>query len=300
MLKMKANGWLRLPIDAGGCTGAHMSMSEAIRTAARRLEPASDTARLDAELLMAHALGVSRSSLLINMGRPDWDVPSAFDSLIERRTLQEPVAYILGYQEFYGREFCVGPDVLIPRADSETLIDAALELAPDSKCILDLGTGSGVLLITMLLELRGASGIATDMSAAALAIAQKNAERLGLSETQARFTRADWRQSDWREGLGMFDLILCNPPYVETGAALGLNVRDFEPHSALFAGADGLDDYRILIPQFGALMKSGGTVILEIGAQQGASVSALAEAAGFVAELRSDLAGRSRAVILRL
>lgn len=276
-----------------------MTVSDAIRAAAERLSSTSDTARLDAELLMAHALGVGRSGLLIGMGGNAWSVPPEFDGFVARRAAHEPIAYILGHQEFYGREFRVTPDVLIPRGDSETVIEAALETAADATHVLDLGTGSGALLISLLLELRGARGVATDISGPALAIAKANARDHELSEARARFIQSDWRRPDWSQDLGVFDLIVCNPPYVESDADLGMNVRGFEPHGALFAGADGLDDYRILIPQFRCLLADGGVVILEIGADQGDSVSALGQASGFATELRHDLANRHRVVILR-
>jgi len=271
-------------------------VGEAIRTAATRLATISDTARLDAELLMAQALGISRSDMLLRaMNRA---VPEVFAALIERRAGHEPVAHILGHQEFYGREFRVTPDVLIPRGDSETLIAAALEVAPDAASVLDLGTGSGALLVTALLELGAAQGVGTDRSQAALEVAQENARRHGLGPERAQFRHLDWRTARWAEGLEKFDLILCNPPYVETEAELAPDVREHEPAGALFAGRDGLDDYRILIPQIRALMKPGGTAIFEIGYTQGDAVTALAQARGFLAEIRLDLANRPRVVVL--
>lgn len=274
-----------------------MNVGEAIRAAANILAPTSDTARLDAELLMAHALGVSRSDMLIRSMRDA--TPAGFAPLVERRAAHEPVAYITGGQEFYGRSFKVTPDVLIPRGDSETLIDAALEIAPKAQRILDLGTGSGALLVTALLELNGAHGVAVDASRSALTIAEQNARHLGLDSEQAAFLDRDWRESDWSDGLGTFDLILCNPPYVEAEAELDRDVRGFEPGSALFAGADGLDDYRILFPQIRALMAESGVAIFEIGASQCGSTSEIAQSCGFEAEIRHDLAKRPRAVILR-
>jgi release factor glutamine methyltransferase len=276
-----------------------MSIAEAIRAAAACLTATSDTARLDAELLMAHALGVTRTALLIGLGRDDWAVPPEFDRYVDRRASHEPVAYILGEQEFYGHAFCVTPDVLIPRSDSEALIDAALQIAPGAKSVLDLGTGSGALLITLLLELSDARGVATDISEAALAIARGNALRHQLAETQARLVQGDWRAPGWCNELGIFDLIICNPPYVESDADLGPNVSNFEPHGALFAGPEGLDDYRILLPQIRALLTDNGIAIFEIGAAQGDAVSRIARASGFDAEIRCDLAQRPRLVVLR-
>lgn len=268
---------------------------EAIRAAAERLAPVSDTARLDAELLMAHLFGVSRSELLLrHMRDPE---PPGFAALIDRRAGHEPVAYITGRQEFYGLPFIVTPATLIPRGDSETLVEAALAAKPDALRLLDLGTGSGALLLAVLAYLRQAQGIGVDRSEAALEVARANAEALGL-RPQARFVAGDWHAAGWTEGLGTFDLILCNPPYVEADAALDPQVRDFEPHTALFAGPEGLDDYRVLIPQLRALMNQGAVAVLEIGANQADAVAALAGAAGFTTRLHRDLAGRARALVL--
>ncbi|MEL7219471.1 MAG: peptide chain release factor N(5)-glutamine methyltransferase [Pseudomonadota bacterium] len=274
-----------------------MTVAEAIRKAAGQLGNTSDTARLDAELLMAHALGVSRSDLLLRHMHDD--APEMFASLIARRVLREPVAHVTGEQEFYGRPFKVSADTLIPRGDTETLIDAALELAPGAKRILDLGTGSGALLITALLEMSDACGVATDFSPEALSIAEANASKLGLGNDRVRFALKDWTKRNWNEGLGTFDLILCNPPYVEDCAQLNPDVREFEPASALFSGPDGLNDYRILIPQLRALMQPNGIVMLEIGASQADAVTLVAQDQGFEVARRKDLAGRPRCLILR-
>ena len=272
-----------------------MTVGEAIRAAAEALAPVSDTARLDAELLMAHLFGVSRSELLLRHLRDL--APPGFPALIERRAGHEPVAYITGRQEFYGLPFIVTPATLIPRGDSETLVEAALALMPDAARVLDLGTGSGALLLAVLAYLREAQGIGIDRSAEALAVAARNAEQLGL-RPQAAFRQGDWHAPGWADTLGTFDLILCNPPYVEADAVLDRQVAEFEPATALFAGPEGLDDYRVLIPQLRALMNAGGAAIVEIGANQGDAVAALADAAGFAVDLRRDLAGRPRALIL--
>lgn len=272
-----------------------MTVGEAIRAAAERLAPVSDTARLDAELLMAHALGLTRSDMLLKAMRDP--APEGFPALVERRAGHEPVAYITGTAEFYGRTFMVEPGVLIPRSDSETLIEAALAAFPNPRRVLDLGVGSGALLLTMLAERPGAQGVGIDASGVAIDVTGENAIALGIANPWELHLR-DWRNPGWADDLGSFDLILCNPPYVEDSAALDRQVADFEPASALFAGPEGLDDYRVLIPQLRALMNPGALAILEIGANQAEPVGALAQASGFAVELRRDLAGRPRALIL--
>jgi release factor glutamine methyltransferase len=274
-----------------------ITVAEAIRDAARRLEAVTDTARLDAELLMAEALGVSRSDLLLWRTRDA--APEAFTALVNRRLAHEPVAQILGRKDFYGREFRVTRDVLIPRADSETTVAAALEVCPAVGRILDCGTGSGALLLTLLAELPQATGVGIDRSAAALAVAADNADRLELS-ARAELRPGDWHEHGWRDGLGTFDCVIANPPYVEDSAELARSVRDYEPAGALFAGPDGLDDYRVLIPQLPALLAPGGSAVIEIGATQAAAVSEIAAGVGFGADVRRDLGGRDRVVILRL
>lgn len=265
----------------------------ALSDAAQRLSGVSDTARLDAELLMAHALGVSREALLLT--RLGDAVPADFAGLLARRLASEPVAYITGMRDFWTIALAVTPAVLIPRADSETLMEAALaHFGKDGpKRVLDLGTGSGALLLAALSQWPGATGLGVDASEAALGVARANAQRLGLGE-RARFVLGDWGA-----GLdGLFDLILCNPPYVESGASLSSEVADYEPDSALFAGADGLDDYRRLMPQLARLMAPAAIVALEIGADQAAAVSQLAFDNGFDARCIQDLGARDRCLLL--
>jgi len=274
-----------------------VTVAEAIRAATAKLEATSDTARLDAELLMAHALEASRSDMLLRHMAET--VPDTFSDLIARREAREPVAYITGVEEFYGRSFAVTPDTLIPRGDSETLIDAALEIVPNAKHVLDLGTGTGALLVTVLLELNDANGVATDKSPKALKMAEHNARALGLDETCARFELRDWSSEGWAKDLGRFDLILCNPPYVEDATPLEADVCEFEPASALFAGPEGLNDYRILIPQLRRLMAPEALAILEIGAMQDVAVTQIAQDHGFSVTMRKDLAGRPRCLVLR-
>jgi release factor glutamine methyltransferase len=265
----------------------------ALADAARRLGKVSDTARLDAELLMAHALGLSREEVLL--GRFDSDVPLGFDAMLTRRIAHEPVAYITGTRDFWTITLGVSPAVLIPRPDSETLIEAAVaHFGNDGpKRVLDLGTGSGALLLAALSQWPEASGVGVDASEAALGVARTNALKLGLAD------RVDFSIGNWGEGLDeRFDLILCNPPYVENSATLAPEVADYEPALALFAGDDGLADYHRLMPQFERLMTAGAIVALEIGAAQAATVSALALKVGLLARSIQDLAGRNRCLLL--
>jgi release factor glutamine methyltransferase len=274
-----------------------ITVAEALREAAGKLTAVSDTARLDAELLMADALGVSRSDLLLR--RMEDDAPEAFRASVERRARHEPVAYILGRKEFYGREFVVAPGVLIPRMDSETTVGAALEASPAPARVLDCGVGSGALLLTVLAEQPLARGIGIDRSADALATASVNAERLGLDQ-RVQLLRRDWEEPGWSDDLGRFDLVLANPPYVEAGAQIAPDVRRWEPEGALFAGPEGLDAYRVLIPQLSGLLAEKGVAVVEIGAAQADQVSEIAANMGFTFELRRDLGDRPRALVLRL
>jgi release factor glutamine methyltransferase len=264
----------------------------AIRAAAVRLGASSDTARLDAEVLMAHVLSVSRSDLLLRHLKDN--EPAEYAALIDRRALQEPVAYVTGQQDFYGLALHVSPAVLIPRGDSEVLIDAArARFARQGPLrILDLGTGSGALVIAAQSIWGEAEAIGIDRSIEACRVAQANAKRHG----KARIVQRDWLQAGWADDLGRFDLILANPPYVESGADLAESVRGFEPAEALFSGADGLGDYRLIIPQLAGLLTPQGAAFVEIGATQAEAVSGLALAAGFSTKLHLDLADRPRAL----
>lgn len=275
-----------------------ISVSRQLVAATKALERVSDTPRLDAELLMAHALGLSRNDLLLRSR--DLTTPSEFDTLLERRLAHEPVAYIRGYQEFWDLTLAVTPATLIPRGDSETLIEAAIDYFRDGKPparILDLGTGSGALLLAALSVFQDAKGAAIDASLDALVVAQANAEQLGFGD-RARFLHRNWRDAGWAEDLGRFDLILCNPPYVETDAELAPQVHAHEPASALFAGADGLDDYKLLIPQIPALLTPDSVAIFEIGRGQEDEVMQLAKKQGFTVQPHRDLVGIIRALSL--
>jgi len=264
----------------------------ALNAAAARI--GGETPRLDAEVLLAHLLGCSRGDLMLN---PDRSFSlQDYEKMIERRVKGEPVAHITGTREFWSLTLKVSPDVLIPRPDSETLIEVAVkQYAHPPARILDLGTGSGALLLAALSEWPTATGLGIDASPAALAVARRNAEALGLAD------RAEMRAGNWGEGITeRFDLILSNPPYIAETETLSSEVRDHEPASALFAGSDGLDDYRRIIPHLPGLMKPGALAVLEIGHTQGAAVLALAAARGFAASLHQDLAGRDRCVALRV
>jgi release factor glutamine methyltransferase len=270
-----------------------MKVRDALAGAAQRLAATSETARFDAELLMAHALGLERPVDLL--ARLDDPVPDAFEALVARRERFEPVAYITGRRGFWTIELEVGPGVLVPRPDSETLIEAALQHFgyEGPAILLDLGTGPGTLLLAALDQWPQARGLGIDASEEALGFARRNAEALGLA------ARAELRQGDWLEGVeGRFDLILCNPPYVGLNEPLPADVRDWEPAGALYAGADGLGAYRHLLPRLGAHLAPGGMAALEIGASQAEAVGALARAAGLSSRLFRDLGCRDRCLVL--
>jgi release factor glutamine methyltransferase len=245
--------------------------------AAKRLSTVSDTPDLDAKILREAARDEAE-----------------FAEFIARRLTHEPVAYITGTRGFWTIDVDVAPGVLIPRPDSETLIEAAVAHfgVEGPKRVLDLGTGSGALLLAALDQWPDATGVGVDASDAALAIAQPNADRIAPA-------RAEMRLGNWTAGIDeQFDLVLCNPPYVEEDAELDRQVRAWEPASALFAGPDGLDAYRILAPQLAQVM--GGIACIEIGYTQRAAVTALFENEGFSVTCRQDLGGRDRCLILHM
>ncbi len=269
-------------------------LRDAISAAAVRLADVSETPRLDAELLAAHLLGVEREELLLwHLGKP---VPDGWERAIRRRLESEPLAYITGVRDFWTLRLFVAPGVLIPRPDSETLIEAALEFFHASSgpfSVLDLGTGSGALLLSALSEWPSANGLGIDCSATALEIAATNARANGLDG------RAQFRQGNWASGIAdRFDLILCNPPYIADDYSLMKDVAAYEPASALFAGRDGLDAYRCLAPQIAARLTPHGCACVEIGYDQAAAAHQLFEAAGLRGEIRLDLAGRPRCLVL--
>ena len=269
-------------------------IARALDDGTRQLTKSSDTARLDAELLMAQALHIDRDRLLL--APPDRQVPERYWDMIKRRSEGEPVAYITGRRAFWDIELHVGPGVLVPRPDSEALIASAIEhfegtAGPER--ILDLGTGPGTLLLAALDIWPKATGLGVDVSRQALSYASANARRLGFE------ARTKLMQGDWAKGLlEKFDLILCNPPYIAVDAELGAGVREYEPDEALFAGSEGLDAYRVLAPQLPRLLNAGGLAAVEIGPDQAEAVTALLARDGLEARVATDLAERPRAILL--
>lgn len=252
-----------------------------------------DPAR-DARLLLAHAAQVSpdRVTLLLNDPAPA-ESARRFEELITRRCARVPLSHLTGQRLFWGRSFRVTPDVLDPRPETETLIAAALE-RPFSR-VLDLGLGSGCILLTLLAERPGATGIGIELSAAALAVAQENARLLGLSD------RADLRQGSWYDPVSeRFDLIVSNPPYIALSEMPGLSpeVAGHEPRVALTDEADGLNAYRAIAAGAPAHLRPGGRLMVEIGPTQASAVRALLAAAGLTGiGVLPDLDGRDRVVI---
>ena len=234
------------------------------------------TPELDARLLVCHACGVNSETFFAHpdreLGVGEQELLSRF---IDRRRAREPVSRILGSREFWGLEFAVSPDTLDPRPDSETLVRAALDVVHDAgddtpPSILDLGTGSGCLLIALLDELKSAIGTGVDISERALHVAKKNAIRHGV-DTRAEFLRGSWSAASAHE----FDLVVANPPYIPSGdiPRLEPEVRDFDPSRALNGGRDGLDAYRAIVPVLSDCLAPGGWVLFEVGADQAASVN---------------------------
>lgn len=270
------------------------AISRALADAARDLSQTSDTARLDAELLMAEALHIDRDQLILSP--PDRAVPKRFWTMVKRRTVGEPIAYITGRRAFWNIDLHVGPGVLVPRPDSEVLIASAIEHFQDRegpKRILDLGTGPGTLLLAALDIWPEATGLGIDVSRRAMSYAAANARRLGFEP------RVKLQLGDWAEGIKeTFDLILCNPPYIAEGAELGPGVREYEPDEALFAGRHGLDAYRALAPQLPRLLSKDGLAAVEIGAGQAEAVEDLLARDGLEAAVARDLGDRPRAVLL--
>jgi release factor glutamine methyltransferase len=287
------------------------NVGESLRAAAPRLRAGgSRSPRLDAELLLAHALGCPRAELLREPGRAlETGETARFEGLLARREAREPVAYILGHRAFRTIDLEVTPAVLIPRADTETLVDVALEAlaaiplagpGPEGEPLaLDVGTGSGCVALALAAEDPFVRVVASDVDPEALAVARRNAARLELQR------RVEFVLSDLFADVGErpFDLIVSNPPYIPAAEyeALEPNVRDFEPRLALFGGEDGLDVYRRLIPGAALLLRPGGTLALEVGFGQARDVAAIvaASAAYEAPQARNDLGGIPRVAYAR-
>jgi release factor glutamine methyltransferase len=266
--------------------------------AAIRLSVAGvESPRLDARLLLAHALDVAPDALLGRVKTPSGAL-DRFEALLARRILREPLAYITGQKEFWSLEFDVAPDVLIPRPETETLVEQVLEYFPDRSRaleIVDLGTGTGCLLAACLSEYPNARGLGIDVSDAALAWAWRNIDKLGLSG-RCRLEPGDWRRFSGIQA----DVILSNPPYIRSRDILLLapDVRLYEPLPALDGGEDGLNAYRALAPAIWRELKPAGLAFLEIGAGQDKAVSAILEAQGLeTVRIAADLAGIGRCVV---
>jgi len=279
-----------------------MRIKESIAKGAKLLSGAEvDSASLDARVLMKSLLKVSNEELL---ARYDFELSEpqmeAYNKLIERRELGEPIAYITGEREFYGRSFVVNKDVLIPRNDSEILIDSVTKFFPDLKArirFLDIGTGSGCLLLTALAEYQNASGIGVDVSGAALKVAEQNAISLNLT------SRVEFIESDLFEKLSEqeFDVILCNPPYIATSEKQFMNRdTDFEPRLALFADEDGLFFYKKIAKNIDVYMADKSRVFFEIGFAQKNQVAEIYENCNLsVVAYEKDLAQIVRCLVIQ-
>jgi release factor glutamine methyltransferase len=285
---------------------AGISVDEAQRILSKSFALAGiESGMTDARALIGAALRLSRAQLLAQSDRLlEPREIAAIDALAARRMKREPVSRILGRKEFWSLMLDVTPDVLVPRPDTETLIEAALDyvvrggLRLEPLRILDIGTGTGALMLALLQELPNARGVATDVSVAALHVARGNAERLKLA------SRCSFVACNLADGVqGRFDLIVSNPPYIARGAIASLDpeVRDFDPRLALDGGADGLDAYRAIAASVPPLLAPGGRLIMELGVGQAPPVTALFEATKFIVlSIRNDLGGIARALIAKI
>lgn len=270
------------------------ALDSLLKAAVARLRAAgAEIPELDARLLLQAATGLSREEMIMEPRHPVTEGQAMrFSSLIQRREAHEPVARILGERDFYGRSFRVTPATLDPRPDTETLIEAALALMSPRARLLDLGTGTGAIAVTLLAERPDASGLATDLSPEALAVARENAERHGVAG------RLSLSQGSWFEPVsGIFDMVLSNPPYIPKGEISGLSpdVRNFDPRIALVGGDDGLDPYHAIAAHAAPHLAADGHVLVEIGAGQEADVEAIFARAGFSPAGRyKDLGGHVR------
>jgi len=280
------------------------TLKDSLGAAIRTLKDAGiEGARLDAQVLLGDVLGVGRLALITDPDRVlSAEQADRFSTLVARRAKREPVSHILGRREFWSLPFKVTPATLAPRPDSETLVAAVLdflkEAGRDKEAIriLDLGVGTGCLILSLLHELPQAEGTGVDRSAGAAAVALQNAQALGLLD-RVRFLIGDWTEP--LEGGARFDVVISNPPYISDAEFAGLDpdVAVFEPEGALRGGTDGLDAYRSLLPGAVVRLEAGGALFLEIGSGQGEAVSALCRTAGLT-DIRviKDLAGLDRVI----
>lgn len=280
------------------CADPEGSIGGILCRAGQHLRAAAiENPRLEARLLLGAAMQVELSALLREPRAPV-PLPAAtrFGAMLRRRLAHEPMAYILGHQGFWTLDLEVAPDTLIPRADSEAIVEAAL-LGPAPARVLDLGTGTGCLLLAVLSEHPAAFGVGVDLAPGAAALAARNAVANGLAG------RATFLAGSWADSLaGSFDLVLSNPPYIESAAIAGLmpEVAAHEPTRALDGGADGLAAYRLIVADLPRLLTRGGHAVLELGQGQGPAVAALAQAAGLaVLGTHADLGGVDRALRLQ-
>jgi len=270
-----------------------------LKAATERLTAAGHvTARLDAEILLSHVLNLPRLRLYTEQGRAlEADEAEAFEALLIRREKGEPVAYLTGAQEFWSLEFKVSPETLIPRPDTETLVEVVTKAVRDPHHILDLGTGTGCILLSLLSEYPQAQGMGVDLTPGAVMLAGENAEALGFGG-RAAFRASDWF-SDVQAPEGGVDVIVSNPPYSPSADIRGLmtDVRDYEPMSALDGGDDGLAPYRLIAAEAGDYLAGGGLLAVEVGIGQAEDVASLFAAAGFAdIAITSDLGGINRVV----
>jgi len=250
---------------------------------------------LDVRLLLQAATGLSHAEIIAEPEREvDEATVSRFQDFIARRVAHEPVSRIRGHREFYGRDFIVTPDVLDPRADTEVVVELALKHINGGRFI-DLGTGSGAIAVTLCAENQNLSGIASDVSPSALLVAEANAKANGVAD------RIRFLHGSWFDGLSeKFDLIVSNPPYVRLDEKLMPDVSDYDPHLALFAGADGMESYRAISAGTAFHLATGGLVVVEIGAGQSEEVARLFETSGLeLLEMAEDLQGHKRAMAFR-
>lgn len=272
-----------------------MTIAEALRAGAAQMSRAGiDGAARDARLLLASAIGVDPARISLITEDKLTDAQAArFARMLESRIARQPVAQIIGHRQFWGRDFVVTGDVLDPRPETETLIAAALD-APAPKRVLDLGTGSGILALTLLAEWTDTIAVAVDVSEAALSVATRNADRLGVAD------RVTFHHGSWFDGLeGQYDLIVSNPPYITSAemTVLSPEVRNWEPHLALEAGPDGLEAYRAIAAGLDTHLTPGGRALLEHGVGQGPALRDLF--AAWNTESLADMDGRDRIVLLQ-